>query len=156
MWFRLALNTSTPSVQILIGEKGNLYFRLWDLIQLLHIKNVRKHFHVFSCKHVLPSHRPYPKAIHNIRLVDIKGFFSLLQSENAVMRDLFIKALTHGYAHQTGMRKITDKFKKGPTLTMVDTRDAKSVFIPEWIRRFQLDVKKVRREEVKYPFFESP
>ncbi|GFV77396.1 hypothetical protein TNCV_3759261 [Trichonephila clavipes] len=52
-------------------------------------------------------------------------------------------ALTHGYAHQTGMRKITDKFKKGPTLTMVDTRDAKSVFIPEWIRRFKLDVKKV-------------
>ncbi|GFY09392.1 hypothetical protein TNCV_1942021 [Trichonephila clavipes] len=128
MWFRLALNTSTPSIQILIGEK--------------------------AC--VLPSHRSYPKAIHNIRLVDIKGFFSILQSENAVMRDLFLKALTHGYAHQTGMRKITDKFKKGPTLTMVDTRDAKSVFIPEWIRRFKLDVKKVRREEVKYPFFESP
>ncbi|GFT02009.1 hypothetical protein TNCV_2635951 [Trichonephila clavipes] len=86
MWFRLALNTSTPSIQILIGEKGT---------------------------------HPW-------------------------------------YAHQTGIRKITDKFKKGPTLTMVDTRDAKSVFIPEWIRRFKLDVKKVRREEVKYPFFESP
>ncbi|GFX70888.1 hypothetical protein TNCV_1688711 [Trichonephila clavipes] len=156
MCFRLALNTSTPSVQILIGEMGNLYFRLWDLIQLLHIKNVRKYFHVFSCKHVFPSHRPYPKAIHNIRLVDIKGFFSILQVENAVMRDLFLKALTHGYVHQTGMRKITDKFKKGPTLTVVDTRDAKSVFIPEWIRRFKLDVKKVRREKVKYPFFESP
>ncbi|GFW02665.1 hypothetical protein TNCV_2456791 [Trichonephila clavipes] len=100
MWFRLALNTSTPSVQILIGEKGNLFFRLWGLIQLLHIKNVRKHFHVFSCKHVLSSHRPYPKAIHNIHLVDIKVFFSNLQVENAVMRDLFLKALTHGYAHQ--------------------------------------------------------
>ncbi|GFW98547.1 hypothetical protein TNCV_2769781 [Trichonephila clavipes] len=156
MWFRLALNTLNPSIQILIGEKGNLYFRLWDLIQWLHIKNVRKHFHVISCKHVLPSHRPYPKAIPNIHLVDIKGFFSILQGENAVKRDLFLKALTHGYAHQTGMRKITDKFKKGPTLNMVDTRDAKSVFIPEWIRRFKLDVKKVRREEVKYPFFESP
>ncbi|GFW26007.1 hypothetical protein TNCV_3316791 [Trichonephila clavipes] len=109
MWFRLALNTSTPSVQILIGEK-----------------------------------------------VDIKGFFSILQVENAVMRDLFLKALTHGYAHQTGMRKITDKFKKVPTLIVVDTRDAKSVFIPEWIRRFKLNVKKLRREEVIYPFFESP
>ncbi|GFY06420.1 hypothetical protein TNCV_3652071 [Trichonephila clavipes] len=108
MWFRLALNTSTPSVQILIGEK-----------------------------------------------VDIKGFFSILQGENAVMRDLFLKALTYRYAHQTGMRMITDKFKKGPTLTVVDTRDAKSVFIPEWVHRFKLDVKKVRRE-VKYPFFESP
>ncbi|GFS52500.1 hypothetical protein TNIN_350031 [Trichonephila inaurata madagascariensis] len=58
-------------------------------------------------------------------------------------------ALTHGYAHQRVMRKVTDKFKKGPTLTVVDTRDAKSVFIPEWIRHFKLDVKKVRREEVK-------
>ncbi|GFW25993.1 hypothetical protein TNCV_3316651 [Trichonephila clavipes] len=95
------------------------------------------------------THRPYPKAIHNIRIVDIKGFFSILQVENAVMRDLFLKALTHGYAHQTGMRNITDKFKKGTTMSVVDTRDAKSVFIPEWIHRFKLDVKKVRREEVK-------
>ncbi|GFR14742.1 hypothetical protein TNCT_571781 [Trichonephila clavata] len=35
------------------------------------------------------------------------------------------------------MRKITDKFKKGPTLTLVDLPDAKSVFIPEWIHRFK-------------------
>ncbi|GFX37474.1 hypothetical protein TNCV_1906241 [Trichonephila clavipes] len=54
-----------------------------------------------------------------------------------------------GYAHQTGIRKITDKFKNGPKLTLMDTRDHKSVFIPEWIHRFKLDVKKVRREEVK-------
>ncbi|GFY46774.1 hypothetical protein TNIN_297351 [Trichonephila inaurata madagascariensis] len=65
------------------------------------------------------------------------------------MRDLFLKVLTHGYAHQTGVRKVTDKFKKDPTFMMVDTRGAKSVFIPEWILRFKLDVKKVRREEVK-------
>ncbi|GFT38385.1 hypothetical protein TNCV_3064391 [Trichonephila clavipes] len=44
------------------------------------------------------------------------------------------------------MRKITDKFKNGPKLTLVDTHDDKSVFIPEWIHRFKLDVKKVRRE----------
>ncbi|GFQ83455.1 hypothetical protein TNCT_367961 [Trichonephila clavata] len=30
-----------------------------------------------------------------------------------------------GYAHPSGMRKITDKFKKGPTLTLVDLPDAK-------------------------------
>ncbi|GFR24048.1 hypothetical protein TNCT_518411 [Trichonephila clavata] len=54
-----------------------------------------------------------------------------------------------GYAHPSGMRKITDKFKKGPTLTLVDLPDAKSVFIPEWIHRFKLDVYRVRREEVK-------
>ncbi|GFU12501.1 transposable element Tc1 transposase [Trichonephila clavipes] len=45
-------------------------------------------------EHLLPSHRPYPKAIQNIRLVDIKGFFSILQVENAVMRYLFLNALT--------------------------------------------------------------
>ncbi|GFQ86325.1 hypothetical protein TNCT_273771 [Trichonephila clavata] len=54
-----------------------------------------------------------------------------------------------GYAHPSGMRKITDKFKKGPTLTLVDLPDAKSVFIPEWIHRFKLDVYRVRREEPK-------
>ncbi|GFX32958.1 hypothetical protein TNCV_2136131 [Trichonephila clavipes] len=68
------------------------------------------------------------------------------------MIDLFLKAFTHGYAHQTGMRKITDKFKKGPTLTMVDTRDAKSVFIPEWIRRFKLDVKRCVEKKSNTPF----
>ncbi|GFU11641.1 hypothetical protein TNCV_5024761 [Trichonephila clavipes] len=59
-------------------------------------------------------------------------------------------AITIGYAHQTGMRKITDMFKRVRKLTLVDTRDDKSVFIPQWIHRFKLDVKKVRREEVKY------
>ncbi|GFX65835.1 hypothetical protein TNCV_2043681 [Trichonephila clavipes] len=59
------------------------------------------------------------------------------------------KALTIGNAHQADMRKITDNFKKGPKLTLVDTRDDKSVFIPEWIHRFKLDVEKVRREEVR-------
>ncbi|GFS80755.1 hypothetical protein TNCV_86711 [Trichonephila clavipes] len=54
-----------------------------------------------------------------------------------------------GYAHQTGMRKITDKFKNGPTLTLVCTHDTKTVFIPEWNYGFKLDVKKVRREEIK-------
>ncbi|GFQ82815.1 hypothetical protein TNCT_20961 [Trichonephila clavata] len=83
------------------------------------------------------------------RLVNIQGLFSILHSENVTMRDLFLKALTMGYAHPSGMRKITDKFKKGPTLTLVDLPDAKSVFIPEWIHRFKLDVYRVRREEVK-------
>ncbi|GFW24892.1 hypothetical protein TNCV_3846261 [Trichonephila clavipes] len=93
---------------------------------------------------------PYPKTLQNTRVLDIEGFFSILHAENIVMRDLFLKAITIGYAHQTGMRKITDMFKKGPKLTLVDTRDDKSVFIPQWIHRFKLDVKKVRREEVKY------
>ncbi|GFU00003.1 hypothetical protein TNCV_1659631 [Trichonephila clavipes] len=31
----------------------------------------------------------------------------------------------------------------------MDTRDTKTVFIPEWIHRFKLDVKKLRREEIK-------
>ncbi|GFY61250.1 hypothetical protein TNIN_435671 [Trichonephila inaurata madagascariensis] len=149
MWFQLALNASVPPVQVLIGVDGNLYFRLWDLLQLLQIKNVTKYSHVFPCKNVLPTHRPYPKIVENIRVVNIVGLFSILQAENIVMRDLFLKALTIGYAHPSGMRKITDKFKKGPTLTLVDSRDDKSVFIPEWIHRFKLDVGKVRREEVK-------
>ncbi|GFS98126.1 hypothetical protein TNCV_3849991 [Trichonephila clavipes] len=42
-----------------------------------------------------------------------------------------------------------DKFKKGPKLTLVDTRDDKSVFILQWIHCFKMDVKKFRREEVK-------
>ncbi|GFW72664.1 hypothetical protein TNCV_3798921 [Trichonephila clavipes] len=40
MWFQLALNASLPSVQVLIGVDGNLYFCLWDLLQLLQTKNV--------------------------------------------------------------------------------------------------------------------
>ncbi|GFY23834.1 hypothetical protein TNCV_3536281 [Trichonephila clavipes] len=113
------------------------------------IKNVTNHSHVFPCKNVLPSHRLYPKTIQNTRVVDIERLFSILRAENFVMRYLFLKALTTGYAHETGMQKITDKFKNGPKLTLVDTRENKSVFIPEWIHRFKLDVKKVRREEVK-------
>ncbi|GFV98934.1 hypothetical protein TNCV_3389971 [Trichonephila clavipes] len=96
------------------------------------------------------GNRPYPKTLQNTRVLDIEGFFSILHAENIVMRDFFLKAITIGYAHQTGMRKITDMFKKGPKLYLVDTRDDKSVFIPQWIHRFKLDVKKVRREEVKY------
>ncbi|GFS60339.1 hypothetical protein TNCV_2827861 [Trichonephila clavipes] len=45
--------------------------------------------------------------------------------------------------------RLQTSFKKGPNSTLVDTRDDKSVFIPEWIHHFKLDVKKVRREEVK-------
>ncbi|GFV82897.1 hypothetical protein TNCV_1179121 [Trichonephila clavipes] len=149
MWLQLALDASVPPAQILIGADGNLYFHLLDLLQLLQIKNVTKHSHVFPYKNVLPSHRHYPKTIHNTHVVDIEGLFSILHAEYIVMRDLFLKALIIGNAHQTGVRKITDKFKKGPKLTLVDTRDDKSVFIPEWIHRFKLDVKKVRREEVK-------
>ncbi|GFS58304.1 hypothetical protein TNCV_2474841 [Trichonephila clavipes] len=155
MWFQFALNASVPPVQILIGVDGKLYFRLLDLFQSVQIKNVTKHSHVFPCKNVLPSHRLYPKTIQNTGVVDIEGLFSILHAENFVMKDLFLKALTMGYAHKTGMRKITDKFKNGPTLTLVDTRDNKSVFIPEWIHRFKLDVKKVRREKksnLKSPF----
>ncbi|GFU02095.1 uncharacterized protein TNCV_533161 [Trichonephila clavipes] len=142
-------NCVNEQVQVLIGVDGHLYFRVCDLLQLLQIKSVSKHSHVFPCKHVLPSHKPYPKALQNTRVVDIKGLFSILHAEHFVMRDLFFKALTMGYAHQTGMRKITDKFKNGPTLTLVGTPNDKSVFIPEWIHRFKLDVKKVRREEIK-------
>ncbi|GFQ80445.1 hypothetical protein TNCT_430211 [Trichonephila clavata] len=151
MWFQLALNASAPPVQVLIGVDGLLYFRVWDLGQLLKIRHIHSKFtsFVFPCKNVLPSHRLYPKTIHNTRLVNIQGLFSILHSENVTMRDLFLKALTMGYAHPSGMRKITDKFKKGPTLTLVDLPDAKSVFIPEWIHRFKLDVYRVRREEVK-------
>ncbi|GFU24919.1 hypothetical protein TNCV_339811 [Trichonephila clavipes] len=87
--------------------------------------------------------------LQNTRVVDIEGLFSILQAENIVMTDLFLKALTIGYGHQTGMQKITDKFKKGPKLTLVDTRDDKSVFILQWIHRFKMDVKKFRREEIK-------
>ncbi|GFX02772.1 hypothetical protein TNCV_4437541 [Trichonephila clavipes] len=125
MWFQLALTASVPPVQFLIGVDDHLYFSVKDLLQTLQIKNVSNNSHVFPCKHVLPSHKPYPKALQNTR------------------------ALTIGYAHQTGMRKITDKFKKGATLTLVGTPDDKSVFIPEWIHRFKLDVKEVRREEIK-------
>ncbi|GFS79003.1 hypothetical protein TNCV_4342301 [Trichonephila clavipes] len=55
----------------------------------------------------------YPKTIQNTRVVDTEGLFSILHAENFVMRVLFLKALTIGYSHQTGMRKITDKFNKG-------------------------------------------
>ncbi|GFX13540.1 hypothetical protein TNCV_3136131 [Trichonephila clavipes] len=144
----MSLPTISP-VQVLIGVDGNLYFRIFDLLQLLQIKSVSKHSHVFPCKHVLPSHTPYPKTLQNSRVVDIEGLFSILHAENFVMRDLFFKALTMGYAHQTGKRKITDKFKNGPILTLIDTRDTKTVFIPEWIHHFKLDVKKVHREEIK-------
>ncbi|GFV63493.1 hypothetical protein TNCV_4553391 [Trichonephila clavipes] len=149
MWFQLALTASVSPVQVLIGVDDHLYFRVKDLLQMLQIKNVSNNSHVFPCKHVLPSHKPYPKALQNTRVVDIEGLFSILNAENFVMRNLFLQALTIGYAHQTGMRKITDKFKNGPTLTLVGTPDDKSVFIPEWIHRFKLDVKKVRREEIK-------
>ncbi|GFU00005.1 hypothetical protein TNCV_1659641 [Trichonephila clavipes] len=110
MWFHLALTASVPPVQVLIGVDRNMYFRHCDLFQLLQIKSVSKHSHVFPSKHVLPSHKPYPKTLQNTRVVDIEGHFSILHAENFVMRDLFFKALTMGYAHQTGMRKITDKF----------------------------------------------
>ncbi|GFV08709.1 hypothetical protein TNCV_4055931 [Trichonephila clavipes] len=149
MWFQFALTASVPPDQVLIGVDGNLYLRLCDLLQLLQIKSVSKHSHVFPCKHVLPSHKPYPKTLQNTRVVDIGGVFSILHAENFALRDLFFKALTISYAHQTGMRKITDKFKNGPKLTLMDTRDTKTVFIPEWIHRFKLDVKKVRRKEIK-------
>ncbi|GFY11862.1 hypothetical protein TNCV_4973621 [Trichonephila clavipes] len=148
MWFQFALNASVPPVQVLIGVDGNLYFHLWDILQLSQLKKVSKHSHIFPCKPVLPSHTYYFKTLQNTRAVDIEGLFSILHAENIVMRDLFLKALTIGYADQTGMRKITDKFEKGPKLTLGDTRDNKSVFIPEWIHRFKLDVKTVRREEV--------
>ncbi|GFS67151.1 hypothetical protein TNCV_1788241 [Trichonephila clavipes] len=54
MWFQLARTASVPPVQVLIGVDGHLYFRLYDLLQLLQIKNVSKHFHVFSYNHILP------------------------------------------------------------------------------------------------------
>ncbi|GFX07971.1 hypothetical protein TNCV_1236521 [Trichonephila clavipes] len=149
MWFQLALTASVPPVQVLIGVDGHLYFRVCNLLQLLQIKSVSKHSHVFPCKHVLPTHKHYPKALQNTRVVDIEGLFSILHAEHFLMRNLFLKALTMSYAHQTGMRNITDKFKNGPTLTLVGTPDDKSVFILEWIHRFKLDVKKVRREEIK-------
>ncbi|GFT44370.1 hypothetical protein TNCV_5054041 [Trichonephila clavipes] len=75
MWFQLALTASVPPVQVLIGVDGHLYFRVCNLLQLLQIKSVSKHSHVFPCKHVLPSHKPYPKALQNTRVVDIEGLF---------------------------------------------------------------------------------
>ncbi|GFS60347.1 hypothetical protein TNCV_2827931 [Trichonephila clavipes] len=104
MWFQLALNASFPPVQVLIGVDGNLYFRLWDLLPLLKIKNFTKHSHVFPCKNELPSHRPYPKTLQNMRVVNIEGLFSIFPAENIVMRYLSLKALTIGYTHQAGMR----------------------------------------------------
>ncbi|GFT36828.1 hypothetical protein TNCV_174431 [Trichonephila clavipes] len=96
MWFQLALTASAPPVQVLIGVDRNLYFRLCDLLQLLQIKTVSKHSHVFPCKHALPSHKPYPKTLQNNRVVNNEGLFSILHAENSVMRDLFLKALTMG------------------------------------------------------------
>ncbi|GFY61714.1 hypothetical protein TNIN_226201 [Trichonephila inaurata madagascariensis] len=124
MCFQLA-QCFSPSSQVLIGWMVTATFAFGSPFIVSRLKFTKYSHDNFPCKKcVLPTHRALSQDSRNIRL-------------------------TIGYAHPSGMRKITDKFKKGPTLTLVDSRDDKSVFIPEWIHRFKLDVGKVRREEVK-------
>ncbi|GFS31561.1 hypothetical protein NPIL_30931 [Nephila pilipes] len=154
MWFHLALNALAPSIAILVGTNGKLYVRLPDITRLLKVKNYVRFNKQFSSffflgKDVLPSHRSYPNQTLNVRLVTIEDFFHILDSENYVLSHHFLEAFNSGFAHKKGIRKIAYVLSKGPKLFLVDKPDVKSVLVPEWIRQFVLDVRKVREEEVK-------
>ncbi|GFT95104.1 hypothetical protein NPIL_166631 [Nephila pilipes] len=154
MWFHLALNALAPSIAILVGTNNILYVRLPDITQLLKVKNYVRFNKQFSSfffldKEVLPFPRSYPNQTLNVRLVTIEDFFRILDSKNYVLSHHFLEAFNSGFAHKKGIRKIAYVLSKGPKLFLVDKPDVKSVLVPEWIRQFVLDVRKVREEEVK-------
>ncbi|GFY60203.1 hypothetical protein TNIN_385891 [Trichonephila inaurata madagascariensis] len=140
MWFQLALNASVPPVQVLIGVDGNLYFRLWDLLQLLQIKNVTKYSHVFPCKNVLPTHRPYPRIVQNIRVVDIEGLFFFCMK---IWLEICFKGPHHWHAHPFWAGKFLGKIcVRPPWLSLCKKFGG---FSPSGLL-FKLDVKNFSRE----------